>query len=188
MISKQEKLRAQKKFKKLERHLVFCLRNRKEKIIRKVDKVTSKGGEKENAFIKLFLTPVLRNYFKDHCIEVIVEGVNSEGRTQFRNKFFGSKPAPDFLFRMDNQPKLFNNRHPIPFPLNTVGEVKYDKLTFRSFAIGLGQIIGYLNADKRFEYGYYIFFNKDLNKDITDKDKEFLNKLWEKENIFVVII
>ena len=53
MISKQEKLRAQKKFKKLEKYLISCFANRKVKIIRKIDKETPRGGEKEGIFIKL---------------------------------------------------------------------------------------------------------------------------------------
>jgi aspartate/methionine/tyrosine aminotransferase len=82
--------------------------------------------------------------------------------------------------------------HTILFPLETVGEVKYGNLNFRSFATGLGQIIGYLKASQ-FEavpkiYGYYIFFNTDVDKTITENDKKFLEELWENENIFVVII
>jgi len=188
MISKQEKLRAQKKFKKLEKYLISCFANRKVKIIRKIDKETPREGEKEGIFIKLFLAPALSAYFKDRRIKVIVEGVNSNGETQFQDEFFGSKPAPDFLFRADSQPMLVDNRRVLPFPLNTVGEVKYGKLTFSLFTKGLGQIIGYLNADKKFDYGYYVFFNTNINKTITDRDKEFLEELWERENIFVVII
>jgi len=156
MISKQEKLKAQKKFKKLEKYLISCFANRKVKIIRKIDKETPRGGEKEGIFIKLFLAPALSAYFKDRRIKVIVEGVNSNGETQFQDEFFG--------------------------------EVKYGKLTFSLFTKGLGQIIGYLNADKKFDYGYYVFFNTNINKTITDRDKEFLEELWERENIFVVII
>ena len=190
MRNNQEKLRAKRKFEKLAKCLNSHLggKKRRIKIIRKVNRETPKGGEKEGVFIKLFLTPVLTSYFEHWSIEVIIEGVNSNGRTQFQDKFFGTKPAVDFLFEIDKQKRLFSTRHPLPFPLNTVGEVKYGKLTFRSFVTGLGQIIGYLNASKKFDYGYYIFFNTDIDKTITDRDRRFLDELWEKENIFVVII
>lgn len=116
-------------------------------------------------------------------------GMNSKGETQFKSKFFGSRPAPDFLFNVKQQ-DLFHQ--PFPFPLDTVGEVKYCDLKFQTFISGLGQIIGYLNASK-FEkspkiYGYYIFFNTDLNKIITKNDEKFLEEIWEKENVFTVII
>ncbi len=190
MPTQQEKSRARGKFEKLAKYLNSCLggKKRRIKIIRKVNREAPKGVEKEGFFIKRFLDRALRDYFKNRRIEVIMEGVNSEGRTQFRDKFFGSKPAPDFLFEIDKQPRLFSTRHLLSFPLNTVGEVKYDKLTFRSFVTGLGQIIGYLNTGKKFDYGYYIFFNTDIDKPVTDRERKFLDELWEKENIFVVII
>ena len=193
MTKERQKTRALNKFKKLEKHLLSLLggEKRKVKIIRKIEKETPKGGEKEGIFVKSFLCRVLFNYFRNSSIEVIIEGVNSEGRTQFKNKFLNSKPAVDFLF--EKRPSgLFPVSHTILFPLETVGEVKYGDLNFRSFATGLGQIIGYLKASQ-FEaspkiYGYYIFFNTDGDKTITENDKKFLEELWEKENIFVVII
>jgi hypothetical protein len=192
MTREQQKIRAFNKFKKLERHLLSLLGGEKKaKIIGKIEKETPKGGEKESIFVKSFLCRVLFNYFRDSSIEVIIEGVNSEGRTQFRSKFFNSKPAVDFLF--EKRPLgLLPVSHTILFPLETVGEVKYGNLNFRSFATGLGQIIGYLKASQ-FEaapkiYGYYIFFNTDVDKTITENDKKFLEELWENENIFVVII
>lgn len=193
MTKEEEKLRTQKKFRALENFLRMNLGGpkRKPQIIKRVDKKTPKGGNKEGNFVKLYLTHFLVKYFQEHSIEVIVEGVNSSGATQFKNKFFGSKPAIDFLFKSEGL-SLFPAPHIIPFPLDTVGEVKYGSLSFRSFATGLGQIIGYLKASQ-FEaspkiYGYYIFFNTDVGKTVTENDKKFLEELWDKENIFVVII
>jgi hypothetical protein len=189
MTNAQEKLRAQKKFEKLKNFLCSNLgsRNRKFNIIKKVDKNTSKSGEKEGNFVKLFLTPTLVKYFRNYPLRIIIEGANSKGETQLKNNFFGSKPAFDFSFKSETN--LFSTS---PFPLDTVGEVKYGNLNFRAFATGLGQIIGYLKASQ-FEanpkrYGYYIFFNTDLDKAITENDKKFLEEIWERENVFVVII
>ena len=189
MIREQEKLKAQHKFKKLVSFLISNLggEERKSRIIEKVRRETPKGREKEGNFVKLFLAPALTRYFLDYPLRVIIEGVNSEGATQFKNIFFGSRPAPDFSFKSESN--LFSIS---PFPLDTVGEVKYANLNFRSFVTGLGQIIGYLKASE-FEqspkiYGYYIFFNTDLDGSIRETDKGFLEELWEKENIFVVII
>ena len=190
MTKEQEKLSAQKKFKKLENFLHSSLggQKRKLKIIKEVDKETPRGGEKEGNFIKFFLGPVLIKYFNTYpSVKVIIEGMNSGGGTQLKSEFFGSMPAFDFSFK--SEANLFAVS---PFLLDTVGEVKYGKLTFRPFATGLGQIIGYLQASKLGEspktYGYYIFFNTDIAKSITEKDKEFLEELWERENVFVVII
>jgi len=189
MPTQQEKLRAQRKFERLKHFLQARLgdKNKKLEIVREVQK--TKG--KEAIFRKRFLFPVLNEYFKEHSIEVVTEGVNSEGRTRLRKEFLGVKPAVDFLFKPED-PSLFPSPYKIPIPLDSVGEVKYGKLNFRLFSTGLGQIIGYLKASQFEEkpkiYGYYIFFNTDVDKDITDRDREFLDELWEKENIFVVII
>lgn len=193
MTKNEEKIKAKKKFEKLENFLRGNLgnKNKKIEIIKKIRRKILKNKKKESEFVKEFLEPILSRYFQKHSIDVIVEGKNSIGRTQFKNEFFGVKPAIDFLFKHEN-PSIFPSQYNVPFPLDTVGEVKYEKLTFRNFAIGLGQIIGYLAASK-FEqnpkiYGYYIFFNTDVDKSITDKDREFLDEIWEKENVFIVIL
>jgi len=65
-------------------------------------------------------------------------------------------------------------------------------MTFRAFATGLGQVIGYRQAanaeGKRKSYGYYIFFNTDPDKTLTEKDNDFVKELWNKESVFVLII
>jgi len=129
-LKKQEKLKVQKKFERLQRYLWFQLgggdKKRKIKIIKRVKRKTPEGGKKESIFVKLFLVPVLSNYFRDLRIEIIIEGVNSRGKTQFKGVFFGSRPAVDFLFKIDGQTGLFESRCFLPFPLNTIGEVKYE--------------------------------------------------------------
>lgn len=190
----QSKARARKKFTALENVLRNNLAGNKAKIIRKVREKTVKKEKRESIFKKYFLTPVLDTYFKDYPIRIIVEGVDSKGGTRLKNMFFGSQPLADFFFKSKRiEATLFSpTTSDPPFPLNTVGEVKYDKLNFHSFVTGIGQIIGYRAAsrlqDKEKQYGYYIFFNINLEKSIDENAKQFLEELWEKEDIFVVII
>lgn len=199
MTEKILKNAAYKKFEDLRRYLQkeVLLHGGKGKIIKDVKSITNeKDDEKRNKdeknFVKLFLFPVLDQYFRPNDINVIAEGIN--GVIRFRNKFFGSNPSADFLFKKENQPKLFDlPADKIPFPIETVGEVKFEKLRFRLFASGLGQIIGYLRASKLElepkNYGYYIFLNADLNKkSFSGNELKFFHELWVKENIFVVIL
>lgn len=185
----RDKPRALKKFNKLRNFLIGGLggRARKNIIIATINRKHKVSGEKEGLFIKHFLAPKLLQYFKQYPIEIYIEGVNSKGETQLKNRFFGSKPAFDFSF--SSPTTLFSTPD---FPLGTVGEVKYDKLTFRAFITGLGQVIGYRQAanaeGKHKSYGYYIFFNTELDKTLTENEKNFLKELWGKENIFVLVI
>jgi len=148
----------------------------KEYIVKKIIKETPVGGEPEGRFIKLFLAPLLKEFFKENPEGLIIEGIKSRCRTQFKNYFFGSKPAPDFIL---NQ-------------LDTVGEVKYDKLRLRSFATALGQLITYIESSKKeiiqSKYGYLIFFNTEKHKEPTEQEKKFINLMWEQDNIFISII
>ena len=77
-------------------------------------------------------------------------------------------------------------------PFNLVGEVKYGKLRLRSFATALGQLIVYLESSKneteQSQYGCLIFFNTEESKEPTEREKEFINLMWERENIFITII
>jgi len=149
---------------------------KKEDIVRKVRRATPKGGEPEGYFIKLFLAPLLREFLIENLEGLIIEGINSEGQTQFKKDFFGSKPAPDFRFKQ----------------FNMVGEVKYNKLRLRPFVTALGQLITYIESSKneteQSKYGYLIFFNTKESKEPTEREKEFINLMWERENIFITII
>lgn len=161
-------------------------------LIKKIPKDISNNTKKEIIFKKLFFAPAVKRYFINYPIDVIIEGINSKGKTQIKKAFLGSKPTADFIFEStDYSGTLFSN-HKAPLPLETAGEIKFGDLNFRSFMIGLAQLIGYLRAslleDKPKIYGYYIFFNTDDSKEITNTDKDFLDELWEKENIFVVIL
>jgi len=152
---------------------------KKEDIVKKVRGATPKNGESEGYFIKLFLAPLLREFIKENLEGLIIEGINSKGQTQFKKEFFGSKPAPDFRFTT-------------PLPFNLVGEVKYGKLRLRSFATALGQLIVYLESSKneteQSQYGYLIFFNTEESKELTEREKEFINLMWKRENMFITII
>jgi hypothetical protein len=155
------------------------LQPQKEVIVAKVKEATPPGGEPEGNFIKLFLAPLLRNFCKHKFEGLIIEGINSKGRTQFKNYFFGSRPAPDFRFKE-------------PLPLSLVGEAKYCKLQLRSLAIGLGQLITYIESSNNelepSQYGYLIFFNTGVSKKLSRQENNFIKLLWEQENIFITII
>ena len=150
----------------------------KENVVKKVREATPKGGEPEGNFIKLFLAPLLREFLKVNLEGLIIEGIN-KGQTQFKNYFFGSKPASDFRFKE-------------PLTFNLIGEVKYGKLQLRSIATALGQLITYIESSKneseQSQYGCLIFFNTKQSKEPTEREKEFINLMWERENIFITII
>ena len=141
----------------LDLYLKENLLPKKEDIVKKVQGATPKSGEPEGYFIKLFLAPLLREFLKENLEGLIIEGINSKGQTQFKKDFFGSKPAPDFRFKQ----------------FNMVGEVKYDKLRLRPFAIAIGQLITYIesskNETKQSQYGCLIFFN---TKKVKNKRNE----------------
>ncbi len=149
---------------------------KKESIVKKIREETPKGCEPEGRFIKIILAPLLKKFFKENSGGLIIEGVKSRGQTQFKNYFFSSMPAPDFRFKQ----------------LDIVGEVKYDKLRLRPFAIALGQLITYIESSKneivQSQYGYLIFFNIEKSKEPTEQEKKFINLLWKRDNIFITII
>ena len=152
------------------------LSSQKDDFIKRVQKATPKGCEPEGHFIKIVLSPLLEEFFKENLEGLIIEGVRSRGSTQFKNYFFGSRPAPDFRF---NQ-------------LDTVGEVKYARLRLRSFATALGQLITYIESSKNeivpSKYGYLIFFNTEKSKELQEQEKKFINLIWKRDNIFITII
>jgi hypothetical protein len=94
-----------------------------------------KGGEPEGRFMKLFLADSLREFFEDRSDSLVIEGINSKGKTQFKISFFGSKPGPDLVF---NHPHLFT----------FVGEVKFGPMRLREFATGIGQVIAYIESSR----------------------------------------
>lgn len=96
---------------------------KKEGIAKKVLGATPRGSEPEGYFIKLFLAPLLKEFLKENLEGLIIEGIN-KWQTQFKNYFFGSKPASDFRFKE-------------PLTFNLIGEVKYGKLQLRSIATAL---------------------------------------------------
>jgi len=149
---------------------------RKEDIVKNVLESTPINGEPEGYFIKLFLAPLQINFLKENPEGLFIEGINSKGRTQFKKDFFGSKPAPDFIFKK----------------YNTIGEVKYCKLRLRTFAVALGQLIAYIESSKneveKSQYGYLIFFNTEKRNGLTEQEKKFINLMWKRNNIFITII
>jgi len=171
-----EKQEIYHQFNNLNLYLKERLLPQKEDIVKRVRGATPKGGEPEGHFIKLFLAPLLKEFFKENIGALIIEGINSKGQTQFKNYFFGSKPAPDFRFKQ----------------LDTVGEVKYDKLRLRPFITALGQLIAYIESSKkeveRSQYGCLIFFNTEVNEESVEQEEEFIKLMWERENIFFAII
>ena len=76
--------------------------------------------------------------------------------------------------------------------MDTVGELKYDKLRLRPFITALGQLIAYIESSKkeveRSQYGCLIFFNTEVNEESVEQEEEFIKLMWERENIFVAII
>jgi hypothetical protein len=155
------------------------LQPQKEKIVMKVKEAVPKGGEPEGYFIKNFLAHLLSEFFKQKSEGLIIEGINSKGQTQFKNYFFNSRPAPDFRFKKS-------------LPFNLVGEFKYCKLQLRSIAIGVGQLMTYIESSKiesePSQYGYLIFFNTGVSKELSTQENNFIRLLWEQENIFITII
>ena len=175
MTTNLSKTKAYQQFKYLENHLKETIGNNKKSIISRVKSKTSYNHECEGVFIKSFLSKNLLNMFLDN---IIIEGIDSKGKTQFKKSFFGSKPAPDFVI---------NNL------LTVVGEVKYDSLTARSISLAIGQVLVYLKSSKyesyKYDYGCIIFFDKSCKSDaIGEKEAEFIKYLWEHENIYLIII
>jgi len=174
MLNKKE---SYKFFTDLDSFLKNKLFPQKTSIIEQVRKATPNGNELEGSFIKVFLAPLLKDYFSDKVAGLAIEGV--VGTAQFKTIFFGSRPAPDFLFK---NPILFN----------TVGEIKYCSLSPRQFALALGQLIIYMRGSKleqnQADYGYMIFFNTSLNQDLAEPEQQFIKEIWGKENIFVTIL
>lgn len=194
----QQKNWANAQFKKLNVFLQHNLggynEQRKSKIIRRIDaesKTKKLHRKKESIFKNIYLSFALSQFcsrFK-YNIKPIIEGDRKQTKTKSEQMIFGTNPSADFLF-ISQEPTLFKSS--VPFPIDTVGELKYDKLNFRAFVTGLGQLIGYLNINKFhgniYRYGFYIFFNIDLGREVTSAEDNFLQDLWERENIFVCII
>jgi len=177
--NKSDKMDKQEIYRQLNNLSFYLKKNllpKKEDIVKKVRGAPPRGDEPEGYFIKLFLAPLLREFFKGNLGGLIIEGINSKGQTQFKKDFFGSKPAPDFRFKQ----------------FNMVGEVNYDKLQLRPFVTALGQLITYIKSSKneteQSKYGCLIFFNTEESKEPTEREKEFINLMWERENIFIMII
>ena len=166
----------------------------KKEVIKTVKDGTSSGGEREGVFVKQFLYTGLKSftedYFKNLGLEdwqkradetLIVEGIKPT--TQHRHSFFGSKPAPDFLFKS-------------PFPFTIVGEAKYSN-DIGDLQTLVGQTIVYLISGKteewHYNYGYGIFY--DISDSQTIKkasqsrpEQELYRELWDKLGIFIRII
>jgi len=159
--------------KKFEGILKDKFRDNKEKIINEVG--ISSGSYPEGYFVKNYLAKYLFDFFETY---VHIEGINSEGLTQYKNDFFCSKPAPDFIVKE---------------PYNLVGEVKYCNLSTRELATAIGQAIMYLHSSRSeefvYEFGLIICFDKSMKHTSLDSSEEILIKeLWDKENIFIVIV
>ncbi len=152
----------------------------KRKALEKADKIGVM--ENEGLFTKQFFAPVLRDYFQEKPVDVIVEGMESSGETIIKNDSFGVIGCDFLLLSKDNN---FSLR-------STIGEIKYGRLKFQSFTGGLGQVIGYIhvykNTERPKQYGLFCFFNTDETRNISKEDKEFLGEIWERENVFTVII
>lgn len=169
------KQEVEQKLSQLTEELRKNLGGRKATIIKDVRANTPKGREQEGTFRKRFLVPVLENVFADDGL--IVEGIGSQGLTQFKNNFFGGKPAVDFIV---SKPGI-------------VGEVKYQPLSPSNFGGAVGQALVYLISSKqeeaKFPYGAVIFFT--TRPEITtptSTERQFIQLLWERDNIFVIVI
>lgn len=174
-VIKITKSKTHKCFKKLEIDLKKTIGINKKFIVSQIRFDTPPKGESEGRFIKDFLSERLQNVFKN---KIVIEGVNSKGRTQFKLPFFKAKPAPDFI---------------IEEPFCVIGEVKYCKLSTRKVGTAIGQILLYLVSSKeestKYDYGCVIFFDTSikLNK-LQEKEVSFIEHLWKNENIFLIII
>lgn len=166
----------------------------KKEVIKRVKDGTSPGGEREGIFVKQFLYTGLKSFTEDYFKSLgsedwqkqadetlIVEGIKPT--TQHRHSFFGSKPAPDFLFKS-------------PFPFTIVGEAKYSN-DIGDLQTLVGQTIVYLISGKteewHYNYGYGIFY--DISESQTIKkasqsrpEQELYRELWNKLGIFIGII
>ncbi len=164
-----------KKLRLLREVILDRLGQNKREIIENVRNSTPKGGEQEGVFSKTYLAPLFRDLFKeDNCV---VEGIDSRGLTQFKSAFFNAKPAPDFIV----------------IKLGIVGEIKYEKLMPRLLATAIGQALLYMESSKQekpsFPYGMVIYFA--VQPDITQlrpSEEAFINSLWEKHNMFIIIV
>lgn len=159
---------------KLEVTLKANLGNQKQIVINKVKSTLTPGGEAEGFFTKLFLSPILQSVFPN---DVTIEGVNSGGKTQYKQLFFGTKPAPDFVIEK----------------LRIVGEVKYESLRTRQLATAIGQILLYMAASKselqHYEYGCVIYFDtSSLTNHLSQEETDFQKYLMVNNDIFLILI
>ena len=149
--------------------------NRKDKIIQDINfekKSMKKRCEAEGLFTKNILNKLIRNGFE----EAVVEGPDS--KMQFKCPFFGTRSAPDFNVKK---------------PARIVGEVKYASLTGMNMSKAVGQVLLYIAASKKeqsqFDYGCIIFFDTSKKfKGFDREEREFVKRLWNFDNIFVIIL
>lgn len=146
----------------------------KESILRRVKAAVAQGGEAEGKFVKLFLSEVLHRVFGDG---VVIEGMDSMGRTQFKRTFFGAKPAPDFVIER----------------LSIVGEVKFAPLTSGRLATAIGQVLVYVAASKmesvQYEYGCLLYFDTAANSvRLTQEETDFARRLWQNDGIYLIFV
>lgn len=149
--------------------------SRKGEIIERVRQGTPKGSESEGTFVKQFLAPLSREVLGRDG--VAIEGLGSNGLTQFKKSFFNAKPAPDFVARQ----------------LGIVGEAKYGKLTPRALSTGIGQALLYSESSKQeglhLPYSVLVYFANHPNAvELKLAEQEFINLLWERDSVFTIVI
>ncbi len=158
-----------------------------DKLISTVDNRAQKTGgrESEGVFTKEFFAPEIKKYLENKPVDVIIEGINSGGKTTIKSDSLGFISC-DFLLLSDKEKLAIGN---------VIGEIKYGQLKFQNFTAGLGQSIGYLHTFNTEEeskycinYALFIFFNTDFKRNLSKKDKLFIKKMWEEENIFTIVI
>ena len=169
----QEKLDVYGHLKKLETILKEDLVNNKENIVKEIESNKRQGGEVEGIFTKRVLSRIMQNAFQNN---VVIEGMDSKGKTKFKQFFFGAKGAPDFIIE---NPRV-------------VGEVKYGELNLDLLGKAIGKTILYIANSKKqsqkFEYGCIVFFDTSSKFNETVEEGEFIKYLWENVNVFLIII
>jgi|GEM_PF-4090002 len=181
-ITEEEKKEVEKHLMEFESVLKKRLSCQRKNIVEKIDEIREgnkhrgrKRTEAESIFMKKYLNNLIKETFNDN---VIIEGYNKEKPTQFKEVFFGSKPAPDFI---------------IEEPAKVVCEVKYSPLTTMKTATAVGQCLLYMAAKKdvtqKFYYGCIVFFDKSLKfEGLQPVESNFKDYLWDELNIFLIIL
>lgn len=172
---KKQKTSAYGCFKELENIIKTELGSKKEEIMQQVKLNTPAGGEPEGTFTKMFLSTAIKTVFPDD----IIEGMDSMSKLHFTELFFGSGADIDFLVNK---------------PAKICGEVKYTRLSKQSLGVDTGKLIMLMSTGKtyriQFQYGCQIFFDTGSAKaNILNNEEEiFIRRLWERENIYLIII